>query len=60
MKYILALGVPVALVAYHNAWSSIECPLLIGFGVLICIILKVKSNEQTKKERTDRGSNASE
>lgn len=53
MKYVLAIGVPVGLVAYHGTWWSIECPLLISIGVLICIILKVKSNEQRQKKGTE-------
>lgn len=50
MKYLIAIGVPVALVACHNAWSSVECPLLLSLGALACIILKVRSNEQANRK----------
>lgn len=53
MKYIIAIGVPVALVACHNAWSSVECPLLLSLGALVCVILKVRSNEQRKKKSAE-------
>ena len=51
MKYLLTFLPFVALVAYHNAWQSFECPLLFSVAVLACIIIKGKSNEQDKKKR---------
>lgn len=54
MKYILTMAPFVALIIYHDAWGSIECPLLLSIGVLACIIIKTKSNEQSKKEGTGK------
>ena len=55
MKYILAVSPSVALIAYHNAWSSVECPLLLSISALVCIILKSRINEQSKKKGTGEG-----
>lgn len=50
MKYIAIMAVPVALIAYHDAWGSIECPLLLCLGALVCVIIKSKRDERKKKE----------
>lgn len=50
VKYILTFVPFVALIAVHDAWRSFECPLLLSVAVLVCIIIKNKSNEQSKKE----------
>lgn len=50
MKYLLIMAPFVGLIAWHNAWQSIECPLLLSIGILICLTIKAKANEQRKKE----------
>jgi len=50
MKYLLTFVPFLALIAVHDAWRSFECPLLLNVAVLVCIIIKNKSNEQSKKE----------
>lgn len=55
MKYILAMSPFVGIVAWHHAWQSIECPLLIAVGLLVCLTIKSKSNEQGKKKGTGEG-----
>ena len=50
VKYILTFVPFVALIAVHGAWHSFECPLLLSVAVLVCIIIKNKSNEQSKTE----------
>ncbi len=54
MKYLLTISAAVGLIAYHNAWQTIECPLLIIMAVLVCIIIKTKSNEQRQKKGSER------
>lgn len=51
MKYIIAVAPFVGLVAIHNAWRSFEFPLLMSVAVLVCIIIKSKSNEQGQKTK---------
>ena len=53
MKYIIAVAPFIGLIAAHNAWRSFEFPLLMSVAVLVCIIIKSKSNEQGKKKRTE-------
>ena len=53
MKYIIAVAPFLGLIAIHNAWRSFECPLLLSVAVLVCIIIKDKSNEQAKKKGTE-------
>lgn len=53
MKYIIAVAPFIGLIAIHNAWRSFEFPLLMSVAVLVCIIIKSKSNEQGKKKRTE-------
>ena len=48
---IIAVAPFVVLVAIHNAWRSFEFPLLMSVAVLVCIIIKSKSNEQRKKKK---------
>lgn len=48
--FILIYIAAGALISYHGAWRSIECPLLLALATLICIIIKSKSNEQGKKK----------
>lgn len=55
MKYILSLVPFLAIIAVHDAWRSFEFPLLMSFWVLVCIIIKNKSNEQRKKEGPGNG-----
>lgn len=50
MKYILAVLPFIGIIWYHNAWRSFECPLMLSIAVLVCIIIKDKSNEQRKKK----------
>lgn len=52
MKYILAVAPFVGLIAIHNAWSSFECPLMLGIAMLVCITIKSKgkANEQDTKK----------
>lgn len=51
MKYIIAVAPFIGLIAAHNAWRSFEFPLLMSVAVLVCIIIKSKSNEQRKKKK---------
>ena len=51
MKYFLAIAPFVALIAYHDAWGSVECPFLLGFSALLCVIIKVNDNERNKREK---------
>lgn len=51
-KFILTYVTAGVLITYHGAWRSIECPLLLAFATLVCIIIKTKSNEQGKKKGT--------
>lgn len=53
MQYLLTIAVALAVIAYHGAWRSVECPLLLSIAALVCIILKVRSNEQRKKKRAE-------
>ena len=53
MKYILAFVPSVALIAYHNAWGSVECPILLCISALVCIIIKSKRDEQSEKKRIE-------
>lgn len=53
MKYLLTISATVGLIAYHNAWQTIECPLMIIMAVLVCIIIKSNKDEQRKKKRTE-------
>lgn len=53
MKYLLTFCPFVGLIAYHNAWQSIECPLLLSLAVLACIMIKTKKNEQGKKKSAE-------
>lgn len=55
MKYILATLPFVGIICVHHAWNSIECPILLSFAVLVCLIIKNQSNEQGKKKGTDQG-----
>ena len=50
MKYLLTFAVALAVIAYHGAWGSVECPLLLSIAALVCIILKVRSNEQANRK----------
>ena len=52
MKYILSFAPSVALITYHDAWGSIECPVLLCISALVCVIIKTKRDEQAKKKRT--------
>ena len=60
MRYIFVIVPFVAMIAYHVAWNSIECPLLLSIAALICVTIKVKSDEQRKKKTTKGGGDASE
>lgn len=51
MRYLLVFVPALALIAFHNAWQSIECPLLLGFATLACIIIKSKKDEQRQKKK---------
>ena len=51
IEYIIAVAPFIGLVAIHNAWRSFEFPLLMSVAVLVCIIIKSKSNEQRKKKK---------
>ena len=53
MKYLLTFCPAVGLIAYHGAWRSVECPLLLSIAVLVCVIIKSESDEQRKKKRTE-------
>jgi hypothetical protein len=53
MKYLLPISVALALIAYHGAWGSVECPLLLSIAALVCATIKTKENEQGKKKRTE-------
>lgn len=50
MKYLLTIAVALGIIAYHGAWGSVECPLLLSIAALVCVILKAKSNEQRQKK----------
>ena len=50
MKYLPPIAVALAVIAYHGAWGSVECPLLLSIAALVCVIIKSKSNEQRKKK----------
>lgn len=50
VKYLLTFLPFLALIAAHDAWRSFECPLLVSVAVLVCIMIKCKSNEQSKKK----------
>lgn len=50
MKYLLTIAVALGLIAYHGAWGSVECPLLLSIAALVCVTIKTKSNEQRKKK----------
>lgn len=54
MKYVLAVAPFVGLIAVHDAWTSFECPLMLGIAMLVCITIKSKgkSNEQGKKKES--------
>lgn len=54
MKYLLTISATVGLIAYHNAWQTIECPLLLSIAVLVCIIIKTNKDEQRKKKGSER------
>lgn len=51
MRYLTVYVSALALIALHNAWQSIECPLLLGFATLVCIMIKSKRDEQRKKKK---------
>lgn len=51
MKYLLTICLAVGLIAYHDAWGSVECPLLLSIAALVCVIIKSNSNEQREKKR---------
>ena len=53
MKYLLTFCPAVGLIAYHGAWGSVECPLLLSIAVLVCIIIKTHNDEQREKKRTE-------
>lgn len=50
MKYIITIAVALAVIAYHGAWGSVECPFLLSMSALVCVIIKSKSDEQRKKK----------
>lgn len=50
MKYVLAVAPFVGLIAVHDAWTSFECPLMLGIAMLVCITIKGKANEQDTKK----------
>lgn len=55
VRYLVTLVPFVAIIAVHDAWRTIECPVLLSFWVLICFIIKntSKSNEQEKKKGSE-------
>lgn len=53
MKYLLPIAVALCVIAYHGAWGSVECPLLLSIAALVCVIIKNKENEQRKKKGTE-------
>lgn len=55
MKYVLSVLPFLAIIAAHDAWRSFECPLLLSVATLVCIIIKCKSNEQSKKKSNRKG-----
>lgn len=59
MKYLLPIAVALAIIAYHGAWGSVECPLLLSVAALVCVIIKSNSNEQRKKKGTEGSRDAS-
>lgn len=52
MRYIFAVLPFAGIIALHDAWQSIECPLLLAAAGLVCIIIKINKHEQNKKEST--------
>lgn len=50
MKYLLPIAVALALIAYHGAWGSVECPLLLSIAALVCATIKTKENERKEKK----------
>lgn len=50
MKYLLPIAVALAVIAYHGAWGSVECPLLLSVAALVCVTIKTKENERKKKK----------
>ena len=50
MKYLLPIAVALAVIAYHGAWGSVECPLLLSIAALVCVTIKTKENERKKKK----------
>lgn len=54
MKYLLTFCPAVGLIAYHGAWGSVECPLLLSIAALVCIIIETHSNEQRQKKGSER------
>ena len=50
MKYLPPIAVALAVIAYHGAWGSVECPLLLSIAALVCVIIKTKENERKKKK----------
>ena len=59
MKYLLTIAVALAVIAYHGAWGSVECPFLLSMAALVCIILKVRNNEQRKEKGIEESRDAS-
>jgi hypothetical protein len=53
MKYLLTIAVALAVIAYHGAWWSVECPLLLSIAVLVCVIIKSESDEQREKKSAE-------
>lgn len=53
MKYLLTIAVAMGLIAYHGAWGSVECPLLLSMAALVCLIIKSNNNEQRKTKGTE-------
>ena len=51
MRYLIVFVPALALIALHNGWQSIECPLLLGFSTLACLMIKSKRDEQRKKKK---------
>ena len=53
MKYLLTISATVGVIAYHGAWGSVECPLLLSIAVLACVIIKSESDEQREKKSAE-------
>ena len=53
MKYLLPIAVALGIIAYHGAWGSVECPLLLSIAALVCLTIKTKENEQRKTKGTE-------